>query len=119
MSFCGAQLSPGFDLVAGIIGLKEAIEDADLVITGEGSIVTQSLMGKAPAGVAAMARAAGKRVVAFCGRLSDAGGVTESFDAVLPVVDDQTTPEMSMEDPAGMLKNKVARCRLMLEEWSQ
>ena len=119
MSFCGAQLRPGFELVAEIIGLKEVIEDADLVITGEGCIDAQSLMGKAPAGVASMARVAGKRVVAFCGRLNDAGSITESFDAVLPVADGQTTVEMAMKDPAGTLKNKVARCRLMLEEWSQ
>ena len=119
MSFCGAQLRPGFELVAEIIGLQEAIEDADLVITGEGSIDAQSLMGKAPAGVAAMARTAGKRVVAFCGRLSDAASVAASFDAVFPVADEQTTVEMAMENPAGMLKNKVARCRLMLEEWGQ
>ena len=79
----------------------------------------QSLMGKAPAGVAGMARAAGKRVVAFCGRLSDAGSVAASFDAVFPVADGQTTIEMAMRNPAGMLKNKVARCRLMLEEWGK
>ncbi len=119
MSFCDAQLRPGFELVAESIGLREAIADADLVITGEGSIDTQSLMGKAPAGVAGMARAAGKRVVAFCGRLTDAGSVAASFDAVFPVADGDTTIEMAMRNPADMLKNKVARCRLMLEEWGK
>lgn len=119
MSFCAAELRPGFDLVAEMIGLKPAIDEADLVITGEGKMDEQSLMGKAPGGVAAMARAAGKRVVAFCGRLSDADKLAANFDAVLPVVDEQTTIEMAMEDPAGTLKNKVARCRRVLEQWSQ
>ena len=117
MSFCDAQLRSGFDLVAEMTGLREAVEAADLVITGEGSIDAQSIMGKAPAGVAAMARKVGKPVVAFCGMLRDAETVSACFDAVLPIVDEETTVEMAMKNPAISLKNKVARSRMMLEKW--
>lgn len=52
-----------------VLGFAPALERATLVITGEGSLDEQTLHGKAPAGVAAAARAAGKEVVAVCGRL--------------------------------------------------
>lgn len=58
-AFCGAQLRSGFDLIAGYTGLDEAIERADVVITGEGSFDEGSLAGKAPVSVAAKAAAAG------------------------------------------------------------
>ncbi len=53
-----------------VLGFAPALERASLVITGEGSLDEQTLHGKAPAGVAAAARAAGKEVVAVCGRLA-------------------------------------------------
>ncbi|SCE42154.1 glycerate kinase [Streptomyces sp. SolWspMP-5a-2] len=53
-----------------VLGFAAALERAELVITGEGSLDEQTLHGKAPAGVAAAARAAEKEVVAVCGRLT-------------------------------------------------
>ncbi len=53
-----------------VLGFPAALEGTDLVITGEGSLDEQTLHGKAPAGVAAAARARGIEVVAVCGRLS-------------------------------------------------
>ena len=53
-----------------VLGFAPALDRASLVITGEGSLDEQTLHGKAPAGVAAAARAAGKEVVAVCGRLT-------------------------------------------------
>lgn len=81
MRFAGARLVPGFDLVAEALGLAERIAAADLVITGEGSLDAQTLGGKGPAGVAAMARAAGVPVMAVAGRVEDAA--RPLFDAAL------------------------------------
>lgn len=67
--FSGARLVSGFDLVAEALRLQERIATADLVITGEGSLDSQTLGGKGPSGVAALARAAGKPVVAVAGRI--------------------------------------------------
>jgi len=55
-AFFGAELGPGFDVVAQATRLHDEIEEADLVVTGEGSLDDQSLGGKAPIGVARMAR---------------------------------------------------------------
>ena len=67
VSFCGAELQSGFEVVAEAIGLANAIAAADIVVTGEGCLDAQTLEGKAPAGVARLARAAGKRVFAIVG----------------------------------------------------
>ena len=58
MRFAGARLVSGFDLISDVLGLERKIAEAELVITGEGSLDSQTLCGKGPAGVAAMARAA-------------------------------------------------------------
>ncbi|MGI5193721.1 glycerate kinase [Streptomyces sp. CA-288835] len=66
----GATFRPGIDVMLDVLGFTTALERATLVITGEGSLDEQTLHGKAPAGVAAVARAANKEVIAVCGRLA-------------------------------------------------
>ncbi|MFG2637654.1 glycerate kinase [Streptomyces sp. NPDC048362] len=66
----GARFRAGIEVMLDVLGFAPALERADLVITGEGSLDEQTLHGKAPAGVASAARAAGKPVVAVCGRLA-------------------------------------------------
>jgi glycerate 2-kinase len=82
MSFCSAQLQPGFDVVAGVVALEEKIKSADVVITGEGKLDSQTLEGKAPAGVARLARKFGKRVFAVVGRAAPDQQVREMFNGV-------------------------------------
>ncbi|MEU9456068.1 glycerate kinase [Streptomyces sp. NPDC048277] len=66
----GARFRAGIEVMLDVLGFAPALERATLVITGEGSLDEQTLHGKAPAGVAAAARAADKEVVAVCGRLA-------------------------------------------------
>lgn len=66
----GARFRPGIEVMLDVLGFAPALARATLVITGEGSLDEQTLHGKAPAGVAAAARAAGVEVVAVCGRLA-------------------------------------------------
>lgn len=66
----GARFRSGIEIMLDVLGFAPALARADLVVTGEGSLDAQTLHGKAPAGVAAAARAAGKDVVAVCGRLT-------------------------------------------------
>jgi glycerate kinase len=80
LAVLGASARPGIALVLELTGFAERLAGARLVITGEGSLDEQTLHGKAPAGVAAAARAAGVSVVAVAGRsllsrrqLTDAG----------------------------------------------
>ena len=82
MSFCNAELRPGFNVVADAVGLKEKIKTADVVITGEGKLDTQTLEGKAPAGVARLARKFGKTVFAIVGRAAPDQQVRDIFAGV-------------------------------------
>jgi glycerate kinase len=82
ISFCGAKMRPGFDVVAETIDLESKMKDVDLVITGEGSLDRQTLEGKAPAGVAQLARQSGKPVFAIVGRASEDREAREMFDRV-------------------------------------
>lgn len=66
----GARFRAGIEVMLDVLGFAPALARAELVITGEGSLDEQTLHGKAPAGVAAAARGAGREVVAVCGRLA-------------------------------------------------
>ncbi|MFC6715141.1 glycerate kinase [Branchiibius cervicis] len=64
-----ARLEPGIDLILSLLDFDAAVADADLVITGEGSLDEQSLAGKAPVGVSEAAARHGVPVIAVAGRL--------------------------------------------------
>lgn len=66
----GAELAPGFDLVAGSVGLDEAITDGDLVVTGEGLLDATSFTGKVVGGVTERARARGVPILVVAGEVS-------------------------------------------------
>lgn len=80
MAFAGARLTQGFDLVAEQIGLEARVQQADLVITGEGRLDAQTLHGKGPVGIAQMARRLGKKVVAFAGAVEESAELKAHFD---------------------------------------
>lgn len=83
MAFCGARLAGGFDLVAEAVGLRDKIRAADVVITGEGRMDSQTLCGKGPVGVARLARALGKRVIGIAGAVERGAGLEAEFDLLL------------------------------------
>ena len=116
MAFCDAKLEPGFELVAKMIDLEDSIRDCDIVITGEGSIDFQSIMGKAPYGVAKMAKKHNKPVIAFCGVSENDEKISKAFDKVFSLVDSNVSFEEAVKEPAKVLKNKVDSCRLMIEQ---
>ncbi|MGZ5318349.1 MAG: glycerate kinase [Actinomycetota bacterium] len=68
LAFCGARLRRGVDVVMEAVDLDGRMEGATLVITGEGSLDTQSLYGKVPAGVIRLARLHSVPVAVLCGR---------------------------------------------------
>ena len=71
LMFLNGVLRPGIDIVLDEIGMEKKIEKADIVITGEGRLDAQTLMGKTPAGVAGIAKKYGKQVVAVAGCFGD------------------------------------------------
>ena len=106
MALAGADARPGAELVFDLVGLVEAVQGADLVITGEGSLDEQTLRGKAPAAVAQAARDAGVPVVGVAGRctLDESVWRQAGFSAVHTTTDEADTPEQSMTDPAPLLE---------------
>ncbi|WP_395365267.1 glycerate kinase [Streptomyces sp. YH02] len=106
----GASFRPGIELMLEVLGFAPALERATLVITGEGSLDEQTLHGKAPAGVAAAARAAGKEVVAVCGRLAlppealGAAGIRRAY----PLAALEPDPATSMANAGPLLEDVAA-----------
>ncbi|WP_406341689.1 glycerate kinase [Streptomyces sp. NBC_00648] len=105
----GATFRPGIEVMLDVLGFAPALARATLVITGEGSLDEQTLHGKAPAGVAAAARAAGIEVVAVCGRLAllpEALG-TAGIRRAYPLTALEPDPARCMAE-AGPLLERVA-----------
>jgi len=99
----GAQLVPGAGEVAELIGLRDAVAAADLVVTGEGSYDGQSAAGKVPSYVAALAAAAGVPVALVAGRIT-ADADTAAFAASVSLSELAGSPEASLGDPARWLR---------------
>ena len=107
MSFCGAKIRRGFDVVAEAVGLESKIKDADVVITGEGSLDRQTLEGKTPGGVARLARKFGKAVFAIVGRASKDRRVREMFDGVYENARRGMSQEENMKHAAELLRENA------------
>lgn len=99
-TFLNATLRLGIDIVIEETGLEEYIKTADIVITGEGKLDGQTSMGKAPIGVAKLAKKYGKPVIAFVGGVtSDAGMCNENgIDAFFPIIRGVTSLTEAMDN---------------------
>ncbi|MDE6318677.1 MAG: glycerate kinase, partial [Lachnospiraceae bacterium] len=88
LTFTNAVLESGIKIVLDETCLSKYIKDADIVITGEGRLDGQTVMGKAPIGVARIAKECGKPVIAFAGCVpKDATACNESgIDAFFPIL---------------------------------
>ena len=100
LTFTNAVLESGIKIVLEETQLEEYIKDADLVVTGEGRLDRQTAMGKAPIGVAKLAKKYGKTVIAFAGSVErDARECNEhGIDAFFPVLRGITTLEEAMKN---------------------
>lgn len=87
-AFCGAQLRQGIEIVTDALQLADQVADADLVITGEGRIDSQTIHGKVPVGVAKVAKRFNKPVIGIAGSLTADVGVVHKhgIDAVFSVI---------------------------------
>ncbi|NJQ02830.1 glycerate kinase [Streptomyces zingiberis] len=117
LAVLGARFRPGIEVLLEVLGFEAALRRATLVITGEGSLDEQTLRGKAPAGVAAAARAAGRPVVAVCGRLAlpAAALAATGLDGVYALTDVEPDPARCIENAGPLLVRtgeRLARERL-------
>jgi len=79
IAFLDAELKPGIEIIIEIVKLEQAIKDADLVITGEGKIDSQTIYGKAPIGVAKIAKKYSIPVIAVAAIISDDADIVHQY----------------------------------------
>ncbi len=99
LTFLNASLESGIEIILREIGLEEDIKDADFVITGEGQLDFQTAMGKAPVGVAKLAKKYGKKVLAFAGSTTKNASKCneEGIDAYFSILQLPMTVKEAME----------------------
>jgi glycerate kinase len=105
-AFCGAQLRRGIEIVTDALRLDACVADADLVVTGEGRIDSQTIHGKVPVGVAKIAKRYNKPVIGIAGSLTaDVGVVHEhGLDAVFSVIYTICTLDEALKNASGNVR---------------
>ncbi len=99
MAYLNGKLMPGIELVMKNTNLENVIKGCDIVITGEGKLDVQSCMGKAPIGVARLAKKYNKPVVAFSGIVTSEATACNKhgIDAFFPIIRTVSTAEEAMD----------------------
>ena len=111
MAVLGAERRRGIDVVLELTGLSAALESADAVITGEGSLDSQSLEGKTPIGVAELAATHGVPVYGICGRTTlEAGELAAAgIRHVEALVDLAASPQDAMQRAAELAEQAAEK----------
>ncbi|MFD6155221.1 glycerate kinase [Nocardia sp. NPDC060256] len=111
LALLGAQVRSGIEVILELLDFPALLDGADLVITGEGSLDTQSLHGKAPIGVCDTARKAGVPVIAVVGRTLLAAQEIRAagFTACYPLTDLEPDPARSIAGASRLLEEVGAR----------
>ena len=109
LAYVGATLTPGIELILDAVGLEDELSGADVVVTGEGRLDFQTAMGKAPVGVARLAKKYNARVVAFAGSVTKEATACnkEGIDAFFPILRGVCTLADAM-DPVNARNNMIA-----------
>ncbi|EOD01812.1 glycerate kinase [Caldisalinibacter kiritimatiensis] len=111
VAFLDATLSPGIDIVIEATKLKEKIKDADLVITGEGKIDSQTINGKTPIGVAKIAKKFHIPVIAIAGCISDDAEINHEYgiDTMFSIINYPITVDEALkkEKASFFIKRKI------------
>ncbi len=105
--FLNAELRPGIDIMTHAVGLEAMVKDADLVITGEGRLDSQSVNGKVPVGVAKIAKKYQLPVIAIAGALGD--DINEVYEHGIDCAFDSVYKITTFEEIKGEAKANVIR----------
>ena len=116
-AFCGANLRPGIEIVTDALGLADLVADADLVITGEGRIDSQTIHGKVPVGVAKVAKRFNVPVIGIAGSLTADVGVVHQhgLDAVFSVLYSVCTLDEALANAAANVRMTARNVAAVLE----
>lgn len=109
LAYTGAALTPGIELILDAVGLEEELSGADVVVTGEGRLDFRTAMGKAPVGVARLAKKYNAKVIAFAGSVTKEATACnkEGIDAFFPILRGVCTLAEAM-DPVAARNNMTA-----------
>ncbi len=116
MFFTPAKLRPGVEIVLEAVGFAEVVKDARFVITGEGRTDFQTAYGKAPVGVAKVAKTFGVPVFCLSGGLGQGANdvLAQGIDAVMSICDRPLSLEECMRDGATLIESGAERlCRIL------
>ena len=105
VSLLNAQLYCGIDKVIELLDLENQIKSSDLVITGEGKVDQQSLMGKAPYGIAKLAHQYQIPTIAVCGSYDDTILESSLFTLIFSIINKPMTLEETMKNTPQLLRN--------------
>ena len=108
-AFLGAQFQAGVEVVAELVALADAVEGADLLITGEGRFDAQTLRGKTPFGVARIAREAGVPVIVLAGTLGEGYQAlyAHGIDAAFALASGPMTLEQACSEAPRLLRERA------------
>lgn len=113
VAFLDADIRSGFDAISQLIHLKEKINQADIVITGEGSIDHQTKHGKCISGICNLSKTSDKKVIVFCGKssLNVDDALALGIDQVIPV----SNPNLELQTALSQtIPNLIAKA----ENWT-
>ena len=123
IAFLNGTLEPGIDIILRETKLEEYVRDADIVITGEGRLDSQTVMGKAPSGVARIAKKYGKPVIAFSGAVTEEAVICNEhgIDAFFPIVRGICTLEeaLAKENAAANMSAVVEQVFRLIKTFSK
>jgi glycerate kinase len=119
VAFLDATLMPGVPMIAEATGLEEKIQQADLVITGEGKMDAQTRFGKTPYGVAQLAKKHNKPVIGVAGTLEEDAGLLyqEGFDLLISIQEKPMELAESLADAGSLLERTGVRIARMIGLW--
>jgi len=120
VSFLNGRLVSGIETLLSEIGIEEKIKEADIVVTGEGRLDGQTVMGKTPIGIARLAKKYGKTVIAVSGCVTKEAGICNEngIDAFFPILRtpcslrdalDKTNAESNASDTAEQIFRLIKR----------
>ena len=117
MAFLNGRIVSGIDMILQYSGFASALEEANLVITGEGQMDSQTIHGKGPVGVARLAREHSVPTVAIVGGLNVRDDVLHEagIQAVLPIVTGPMTLETAIEHAAELVERAAMRLGYILQ----
>jgi len=116
MAFLDAEIRPGIEIIIEIVKLEQAIKDADLVITGEGKIDSQTIYGKAPIGVAKIAKKYNVPVIAVAAIIGDDADIVYQYgiNTLIKISEPPMSLSESKYNKSILIKNSIENSKMAI-----